>query len=56
MEISTKPIDVVHEIFLVLCLLPHQGSKLTVKLLRIGLTHSLDPDVRRSGEYDCGKR
>lgn len=56
MEISTKPIDVVHEIFLVLCLLPHQGSKLTVKLLRIGLTHPLDPDVRQYGAYDCGKR
>lgn len=55
MEINTKPIDVVHEIFLVLCLLLH-GSKLTLKLLRVGLTHPLDPDVRRSGAYDCGKR
>jgi hypothetical protein len=56
MEISAKPIDVVHEIFLVICLLPHQGSKLMVKLWRIGLTHPLDPDVRRYGAYDCGKR
>jgi hypothetical protein len=44
-QFGSEPSDAVHEIFYGLPLLLHQGAKLTSDLLRVRLTHALDPDA-----------
>lgn len=43
----------VHKIFCVLHLLPHQGNELIVDLLRIDLTHLLDPNMDLLNRHMC---